>query len=258
MPFCVCGSSKPDLFWLHPGWEVPCGICNCPGMISSLCITTPNVVRDDVTAVASVWGFATARTINIAISYFVYLSQKHSIMPTLPGWVSSLNIIRFYQKLTKRWCSGVETVPITGPGSSSLLSLLSSVSCSSSSWSSASSLLSELARKLRQSPMAFNISSNAFAGYLVVDQAISAFLISSCYCIITVSVSSTDFRAAEVHLSRQSLIDFSCTSLLTMYISCLFSAKSYFWIVSCAMLPTLRSSLNASCSCFNLLDDVVM
>jgi len=57
---------------------------------------------------------------------------------------------------------------------------------------------SELARTLRQSPIAFNIWSNVFLGFLVVNPTCSEFVMSSCSCIIAISVSATRFHDTVV------------------------------------------------------------
>jgi len=96
----------------------------------------------------------------------------------------------------------LEIFPITQPGSSCFLSLPSSVSCSSSSSSSPPSSSSGLARSLRLSPIAYDISWIVFLGFLVVNLTFSPFLIYSCLCIIGLSVSSTHLVATAVSLSK--------------------------------------------------------
>jgi len=153
------------------------------------CRTVANTSHD-VAVVMCVWGFTMAGTIISAVPYCMSVSRKLSDVSPHPGFVSPSNLICYFRKLSM-WCWTVlEIVPITQPGSSSSLSLPSSVSSSTSS-SAPSSTSLQLPRSLRLSPIAFNISLNVFSGFLVVDLAFSAYLISSCYCIIAVSASST-------------------------------------------------------------------
>ena len=91
------GWSEPTLICLHPGWDVTCIMCDCPGTISRTCISSPNVVGDGVAAVMSVWGFTTAGTFNSVIPYSISLSQKWLAASLHPGCVSALSLIRFCQ-----------------------------------------------------------------------------------------------------------------------------------------------------------------
>ena len=93
-------------------------------------------------------------------------------------------------------------------------------------FSSSSSL--ELARSLRLFPIAFSISSNVFSGSLVVNPTFSTLLISSCFCLIAVSASSTCILATAVSLSTLSSMHCSFSPLLEMWVSRSFSATSFF------------------------------
>jgi len=146
-------------------------------------------------------------------------------------------------------------VPITQQGSSSSLSLPFSVSSSSSS--SPSSPLSELGRSLRLSLIPISISSNVFSGFLDVNPASSACVISSCSRWTAASASSTRFLAPAVSLSTKSSIHFSFSSSLKKCVSGRFSAASHFLISSSAIPQRLGLSLPWSRSCFHSLDDVV-
>jgi len=122
----------------------------------------------------------------------------------------------------------LEVVPITQPGSSSSLSSPSSGSFSSSSWSSPLSPSSELVSSLRLSQTEFNLSSNVVRGIVVVKPPFSAFLISSCSCLIAVSASLTRFLATAVSLYTFLLIHWSFSLLLEKCVSCRFPATSFF------------------------------
>jgi len=100
------------------------------------------------------------------------------------------------------------------------------LSSSSSSSSSPSSSSAVLARSLRLSPIAFNISSNDVSVFVVVDRAFSTFLIRSCSCTIAVSASWNCFLATTDSLSTSSSMHFSLSSLLKKVFSRLFSTES--------------------------------
>jgi hypothetical protein len=51
-----CGFTKPGLIYLHPGWEVPCGICKVAGTISRHSRSSTNDVSADATVSSSVCG----------------------------------------------------------------------------------------------------------------------------------------------------------------------------------------------------------
>jgi len=70
------GSAESSLIWLRAGWDIIRGICDCSGMISWACLSSPNMVVDGVLAVVSVWGFPTAGTWNSVILYFIRLSRN--------------------------------------------------------------------------------------------------------------------------------------------------------------------------------------
>jgi len=233
------GFCEPSLIWLLPCRDVTSSICDCPEMISTTYISCPNVVGDGVAAVVSVWGFTTAGIVNSVILYIICLSRKQSAVSPHPGCVSFSSLICFSRKLTMRCCTILEIVPITQPGSSSLLSLPSSVSSASSSLCSPSASSSELAWSLRLSPTAFNISSNVVSDFVVVDRAFSTFLICSCFYIIAVSASCTRFLATAVSLSRKFSIHKSFSWLLKLHVSHHFSADSF------VSDRTLRNARNA-------------
>jgi len=118
-----------------------------------------------------------------------------------PGCVKLSSIICVFRKCSMRSCTVLEIVAMTQPGSSFSLTLPRTGSSSSVSSASSTSPSSELARSFKLSPMAFNISSNVNSGLVVVNPTFSAFLISSCFCSIAVSASSTLFLATAVSLS---------------------------------------------------------
>jgi len=70
------GFSEVSLIWLLVVPEVPCSISNCPGMITSVSISSPNVVSIGMAAVVSVWSLTTAGTIDLVILYHISLSWK--------------------------------------------------------------------------------------------------------------------------------------------------------------------------------------
>jgi len=121
----------------------------------------------------------------------------------------------------------LDIVPITQPGSSSSLTLPCSVSSSSSASSSPSSSLLEHAISLRLTPIAYNISLNVLSGFLVVYPHFSAFVITSCSCMIAVSASWTRILATAVFWSTWSPIHFALSSLLKSWVSPRSSAESF-------------------------------
>jgi len=88
-----------------------------------------------------------------------------------------------------------------------------------------------------------DVSSNVFTGFLVVDPAIAAFLISSCGCMIAVSASWMQFLGTAVSLSTWSLIHYSIRWLHKKCISHPFSAKRFFLDLK------LRNAPNAQTNC---------
>ena len=162
-----------------------------------------------------------------------FRSPIHHISPTevdacvaQPGHVNSSSLIYFCRKLSMRWCTVFELLPIPQPRSSSL-GLPSSVYSSSSSSSSPFCSSSEILKSLKLAPIAFYVSSDIVSGFLVVAPAFSAVLMSPCSGIIAVSASRTHFLATEVSLSTWSSIHFSFSSLLKKCISCLSSTESF-------------------------------
>jgi len=198
MHSCVWCFHEHSLIWLVRGREVRCGICDFPGTLSRVSIGSPTVVSAEEAASSAVWGWTTAWTLNAVIPCFLSLSRNKSDGSPQPGCVNLWSFICFCWKRSL-WCLIVsEIVPITQPGSSSSLSLPSSGSDWSSSSFSPSSPSFGLARSLKLSPIAFNICANVVSGFVVVNTAFSAFLISSCSCSIDISVSSTRFLATVV------------------------------------------------------------
>jgi len=105
------------------------------------------IVTPGVAAFMSLRGFITAGTVNLAVPYFISLSQNLlAASPHLDCVILSC-LISFRRTLSTQRCPLLEIVPITQPGSSSLLSLPSSMFYSSSSPSRSSSS-SDLARSL--------------------------------------------------------------------------------------------------------------
>ena len=233
------GFSEPSLNWLLPERDVNGGIWDCPGTISRTCISSQNVVGDGVAAVVCIWGFTTAKTLNSVVLYFICPSWKRSAASPQHACISSSSLFCFCWKLSIQSFTVLKIVPITQPGSSSSLSLPSSVSSSSSSSSFPSSSSSELARLLKLSPIAFNISSSVISGFVVVDLAFSTLNICSCSCIIAVSPSWTHFLATVVSLSTWCSIHFSFSSLLEKCVSSRLSTESLF------LDRKLRNALNA-------------
>ena len=137
---------------------------------------------------------------NCQLGFAVLLIASMEVVcrvPPYPGGVTLSSSSFFCRKLSRRCCTVLEIVSITQPGSSSSPSL----PCCVSSSSSPSSSSSELARSLRRSQIACNISSNVCPGSLDVKPLLSALLISSCSCLIAVSASSTRFLATVVSLT---------------------------------------------------------
>jgi len=168
MNLCLCGSSEPSLIWPLSGWEVTASICDCLRMISRVCLCSLNVVAEDVSAVKSIWSLTTTGTFNLAVPYFPSLSGKSLAASPHPRWVNWSSLNNLCQKLAMRWCTVLEIVPITQPGSSSSLSVPSSVFSSSCSISSPSCSSLELASSLRLCLIAFkNLSKFCFgiSGY---------------------------------------------------------------------------------------------
>jgi len=199
MPLFYCAFSAPSLMWLLPGREVPCSICNIPGMLTSVSITAPNDVGASQAAISTFRGLKTAGTHNSVVSWSFSPSQKWSAVSPHPGCVTLSSFNCLYKHLSMHCCTVLAIVPITQLGSSFLLNLPSSVTSSASS--SSTSWLSKLARLLRLTLITTTISWNIVSGSLVMIPAFSAFLISSCFWLIAVSTSWTRFPATAVSLS---------------------------------------------------------
>jgi len=229
MSFLDRGFRKAGLIWQLDGQDVRCCICTFPGMLSRISISSPNVVGADGAVTSSICGWTTSGTFHSVVSFFLSLWWKYSATSLHPGCVNRSSFICFCRKLPTRCCTILEIVPNTQPGSSPSLSLASSGSSSSSPLSSSSSWSAWLASSLRLSLMAFKISSNAVPALLVVPPAFSAFLISYCSWLITVSASSTRFLATAVSISTYSSICFSFSSFLTTHVHPRFSTASFFY-----------------------------
>jgi len=67
---------KPSLIWLLPGPEAPCGKWDIPRTMSGHYTRSPNVVGACAPASSSVGGSTTARTLNLDVSYFLFVSRK--------------------------------------------------------------------------------------------------------------------------------------------------------------------------------------
>jgi len=194
-----CGFTETNLIWLHPGWEVPCGLCDILATISRLSISSPHVVGRGAGESSFVCGWTTARTLNSDLPYFLSRSSNQPAASSHPCWVNSSSFICFCRNVSMRYGTVLVIVPITQPGLSSSLSLPYSVSSWCSSFASSPS--SEFARSLRLSPIATSISSMLTSGFLDVNRAISSCVLSSCSCWTTASASSTRFLAPVVSLS---------------------------------------------------------
>lgn len=132
------------------------------------------------------------------------------------------SFICFWQKRSMLYCTILDILPITKPDSSSSLSLPPGGCSSSFSSSSPFPTSLELGRLFRLSLMAFKILSNLVSRLAVVSPACSAFLISSCFCLIAVSLYSTRFLATAVSLSTHSWFHRLFTSLLMQWVWCPF------------------------------------
>jgi len=66
-----CGVPEPSVIWPVPHREVPCGICDFQGTISSVDMSFPDVVGAGAVANLSVCGLITAGTFNAAVQYIL-------------------------------------------------------------------------------------------------------------------------------------------------------------------------------------------
>jgi len=185
----------------------------------------------------------------------LHISLMDVIRCVPPCRLSHLSsLICFGRKLSMRLCTFLEIVSVTRPSSSSL-SLPSTISASLSSSSSPSCSSSEVATSLRLSQIAFNISSNIISGCLVVPPR--AFSISHivqllhhrCFCILNLQFCHRGFSLHIIHDQYLSLRRVKCAFLLVS------PPQASFWIVSCAVLPTLGPILPPKLSCLHSLDD---
>jgi len=201
MYLCSCVFAEPGHLWLLPGWVDSCSIWNISETISWVTVSFPNVVGGGAAVTLSFWGVIQGGIFNIAVLYFSSLRWKWLVMSTHPKYVNWSSFIGFCWYLSRQGHFDLEIVHITQPGSSLLPSLPGSVSSISSYTSPPSSLLSEHARSLRLSIEAFNIFSHGFSGVLVVNLALSVFVISSCSYLIAVAASSFLVLATAVALA---------------------------------------------------------
>jgi len=192
-----CCIPEPSWIWQHTGWEVLCGICNGPGIISRHSICSPNVVGASAAATSSGRYLTTCGTLQSDMPYFLSVFLTFLAASSHPGCVNWSIVIYFCRNLSMRCCSMLDSVPITHPGSSS--SLIFPCSVPSSSSSSPSSPLSDLARSLRLSPITTIISWSVLSGSMYLNPTFSAFLVSSCSCWTAGSGSSTHNRAPVVY-----------------------------------------------------------
>ena len=201
MGLSLRGLLELNLMWLLTGRDVECDICDFPWTLLGVSIAVSTVITTDQAASSTVCGWTTAGTIYSVIEYFFSLSRIELAASPHPGCVISSSFICLCRKCSNRCCTTLDIEPITQLGSSTLQNLRNWWSSSWSSLCSPSSWSSELARSLRLTPMMFNISSNVVSGFVVVNAAFLAFLMSSCFYLIAVSASSTHFLATVVPLS---------------------------------------------------------
>jgi len=176
-----------------------------------------------------------------------------------PAWLGQfVNLPLLLPKLLHVMLYCLESVPVTQPGVSSLLTLLSYGSSSSSSSSSQSCLSLKLAISLRLSPMAFNIFSNVLSGFVFVNPAFSSFLLSSCSCLIALCAS---FRVVSPQLSLYPhdlrSISRSLHGLKSAFFN-ISSLQTSFWIASRATLHVIGPFRLRSCTCYCVLVDIII
>jgi len=190
MHLWIWGLLEPNLIWLLPGRDVTCGICDFLGTLARVSIGYLHVISEDEATSSSVRSWTTAGNFNLDVLYFLSLRLTGSAATPQPCCVKLSSFICFGETHFIVCCTIMEIVPINQPGSSSSLSLPSSGSSLVWSMSFPFSQSSELARSLKLPLMAFNISSNDVSGFAVVNPTVSAFLISSCSCLISGSIGS--------------------------------------------------------------------
>jgi len=226
MPWIDFGFPQPSLKWLHPRREVRCGCCNIAGTISRASRLSPHFAGAGAAAISSVCVLTTAGTLNSVVPYFWSFSRMKSAPSPNPGCVNSSCLIHICRNHSMCCYTVLEIVRITQPGSSSSLTLPNSVSWLSESSISSSSF--KLARLLRLSPILFNSSWIVLSDSLVGNPILSVFLISSCSCLIAVTVPSTRMLTTAVSVSTSSWIHFSFSSFLIQCVSRRFSTASSF------------------------------
>ena len=228
MPLGAFWFAERSLIWLLRAWQVLCRFCHIPGTISRVFNSPPNIFGAGGSTTSSICGLTTSTTFDSAVPYFLSVSQQYRGASPDPGCVKSSRFMGICWKLSMRCSTVLEIVPITQPSSSSSLRMPSSI-CSSSSFSSSPSCSSsDLARSLRLSLTALNISSNVFTTFLVVNSVSSPFPISSYPCSIAVSASWTGFLVTAFTLSTKSSMHFTVTSLIENCISRHLSATNIF------------------------------
>jgi len=107
------GFPEPSLMQLHPGREVTYCICDVPATISGHSILSPNIASAGSATLAYISSVTTARTLNSDVRYFSSLSHKWSPVSSHSGCVNSSSFICFCRKLSERYCTELEIVPIT-------------------------------------------------------------------------------------------------------------------------------------------------
>jgi len=112
---CSCDwyISAPSPVCLRLMWEVPCCFCDCEGIITRVCISSPNVVSGGAAATFSVYSLKIARTINSAIVYIISLSWNSLAGSPHPGWVKLSTLICFCWKLSMHYGNILGIMPIT-------------------------------------------------------------------------------------------------------------------------------------------------
>jgi len=256
LPVSNSGFAEPNLIWLLPARDVPCGIRDIPGTILRDSMSSPNVVRAGAAASSSVCGLMTAGTFNSDGLYLWSCSLKPFAASSHHSCVNSSGCICIFRNISLRCYTVLEIVPISQPGLSSSLSLPCSVSWWSSSSPSSPSL--KLAISLRLSPIATIIPWNIVLWSVVANPVFSAVSVSFCSSLIALLASSNRFLATVVSLSTSSSIQFSLLHCITCAFHIVSLLQAAFWIASCAMPHRLGPILLPSCSCLHLLDDIVV
>jgi len=159
MYLCDCGFAEPNLIWLLTGRPEPCWICHIPGWISRVSKCSPNVEAVGTAVTLSISGLMTSGIINSAIRCFLSLLAKRLAGYSYPRCVNLSSATFMSGYISMQWCTILEILHVTQPGSSSLHSWPSSDSSSSLSATSPSSLSPELARSLTLSLISISNTS---------------------------------------------------------------------------------------------------